>query len=226
VRLHYVYPYPHVDEVIELMASAGDAGPGRVLPYLDVPFQHAHPRVLKAMKRPASSEKVLERVQAWRRACPDLTIRSTFIAGFPGESEAEFEYLLDFLRQARLDRVGCFAYSPVQGAAANELPDPVPETLRNERQARLMATQVAISAERLRERVGRVVDVLIDHATPRGAIARSAGEAPEVDGVIHVGPDRSLAAGNFVRVRLVDADDHDLFAEVVHDAMRRPDCSS
>jgi ribosomal protein S12 methylthiotransferase len=217
VRLHYVYPYPHVDEVVELMAEAanvGHGGHGRVLPYLDVPFQHSHPKILKAMRRPASGEAVLERVAAWRKVCPDLVIRSTFIAGFPGETPAQFEHLLEFLKAAQLDRVGCFAYSPVEGAAANELPDPVPDELRQERCEQLMAVQASISAQRLAKRVGTSVEVLIDAASEEGAIGRSAGEAPEIDGVVHIAPDPSLAVGQFARVTIVDADEHDLYAQI------------
>ncbi len=218
VRLHYVYPYPHVDELIPLMASgAGEPG---LLPYLDVPFQHASPRILKLMKRPAAAEKTLQRVQAWRAINPDLTIRSTFIAGFPGETEAEFEELLDFLREARLDRVGCFAYSPVAGATANDLPDPVPDEVKEERRARLMALQEEISAERLASRVGRTMRVLVDacetldDGTPL-AIARSSADAPEIDGVVQIEAPGDLKPGDFAEVRIVDSDTHDLWAERV-----------
>jgi ribosomal protein S12 methylthiotransferase len=206
VRLHYVYPYPHVDEVIELMAA------GRILPYLDVPFQHASPRILRLMKRPAASERNLERIRAWRRECPDLAIRSTFIVGFPGETEAEFEELLGFLREARLDRVGCFAYSAVEGAKANELPGAVPEALKQERLGRFMAVQARVSRERLAQRVGREADVLVDDVEGRVAIARSCAEAPEIDGVVRVKGAKGARAGEFLRVRLVAADDHDLEA--------------
>ncbi|MGZ9076191.1 MAG: 30S ribosomal protein S12 methylthiotransferase RimO, partial [Burkholderiaceae bacterium] len=184
VRLHYVYPYPHVDEIVPLMAE------GKVLPYLDVPFQHAHPRVLKSMKRPASGEKNIERIRAWREICPDITVRSTFIAGFPGETEAEFEYLLDFLREARLDRVGCFAYSPVDGAAANALSDQVPGEVREERRARLMQLQQQISAQRLQRKVGTVQRVLIDEAGPNAATGRTAADAPEIDGIVQIATGR------------------------------------
>src|SRR5689334_22908413 len=173
VRLHYVYPYPHVDEVIPLMTA------GRILPYVDIPFQHASPRILKLMKRPAAAEKTLERIRAWRAECPDITIRSTFIAGFPGETEAEFEELLAFLREAQLDRVGCFAYSPVEGATANTLPGAVPEEVREERRARFMQVQAQISRERLRAKVGRTLDVLVDEVAGRKAIARTKADAPE-----------------------------------------------
>src|SRR5512143_2542823 len=206
VRLHYVYPYPHVDEVIPLMAQ------GKLLPYLDVPFQHASPRILKLMKRPASGEANLERIRAWRAICPDLTIRSTFIAGFPGETEAEFEALLAFLHEAQLDRVGCFAYSPVAGAAANALPDPVPDALKEERRARFMQLQAEVSAERLQAKVGRVLDVLVDANEGDTAIARSTADAPEIDGVVNVRGGAALAPGQFARVRVTSASAHDLDA--------------
>jgi ribosomal protein S12 methylthiotransferase len=205
VRLHYVYPYPHVDEVIPLMAE------GRVLPYLDVPFQHSHPRVLKAMKRPASGEKNVERIRAWRAICPELTIRSTFIAGFPGETEAEFEHLLDFLREAQLDRVGCFAYSPVDGAAANELPGQLPDEVREERRARFMQVQEEISAQRLSRKVGATQQVLIDEVGPKRAVGRTAADAPEIDGVVEIRTGRRrLAVGDFVEVKITAAAAHDL----------------
>jgi len=205
VRLHYVYPYPHVDEVIPLMAE------GKVLPYLDVPFQHSHPRVLKAMKRPASGEKNLERIRAWRAVCPELTIRSTFIAGFPGETEAEFAHLLDFLREAQLDRVGCFAYSPVEGAAANELPGQLPDEVREERRARFMQVQEQISAQRLARKVGSLQRVLVDDVGPKGAVGRTSADAPEIDGVVHVRAGRRrVAVGDFVDVKITGAAEHDL----------------
>ena len=205
VRLHYVYPYPHVDEVIPLMAE------GRVLPYLDVPFQHSHPRVLKAMKRPASGEKNIERIRAWRAICPELTIRSTFIAGFPGETEAEFAHLLDFLREAELDRVGCFAYSPVEGAAANALEGQLPDDLREERRARFMQVQEEISARRLQRKVGGRQRVLLDEVGPTVALGRSAADAPEIDGVVYVKTGRrEVAVGDFVDVTIKSADAHDL----------------
>ena len=209
VRLHYVYPYPHVDEAVALMAE------GRVLPYLDVPLQHAHPRILKLMRRPGDAERTLERIAAWRAACPDLTIRSTFIAGFPGETEAEFEHLLAFLREARLDRVGCFAYSPVEGAAANALPGALPDEVRAERQARLMRVQRGISRRRLAARVGRIEPILIDQAGRNGAIGRSRADAPEIDGRVLLKGAQGLKAGQFVRARIVGATDHDLHAELV-----------
>jgi ribosomal protein S12 methylthiotransferase len=206
VRLHYVYPYPHVDDVIPLMAE------GRILPYLDVPFQHAHPRILKLMKRPASGEANLDRIRAWRAVCPELTIRSTFIAGFPGETEAEFDYLLEFLRETQLDRVGCFAYSPVEGAAANALPGMQPDEVREERRARLMQVQEEISRARLARKVGTVQRVLVDHVDANGAIARSTADAPEIDGVVRVQPDARLRAGEFFDVRVTAAEAHDLAA--------------
>jgi len=208
VRLHYVYPYPHVDEVIPLMAE------GRILPYLDIPFQHASARILKLMKRPAATEKNLERIRAWRAACPDITIRSTFIAGFPGETEAEFEDLLEFLREAQLDRVGCFAYSPVEGAAANALPDAVPESVREERRARFMEVQAAISREKLARKVGREMEVIVDEAKGRKAIARSAADAPEIDGVVRVKGAKGVKPGDFVRALVTSAKEHDLEAIV------------
>jgi ribosomal protein S12 methylthiotransferase len=219
VRMHYVYPYPHVDQILPDMARFGDTHRG-VVPYLDVPFQHAHPDVLKRMKRPASGEKNLDRIRAWRDICPDLTIRSTFIAGFPGETEAEFEYLLDFLREAELDRVGCFAYSPVEGAAANQLAGMLPAEVRNERQARFMAVQEDISARRLKRYVGRIRHVLIDAVNADGAVARSAADAPEIDGNVFIAPAHSISqrnklkVGEFVSVRITAADGHDLRAEL------------
>ena len=205
VRLHYVYPYPHVDEVVPLMAA------GRLLPYLDVPFQHASARILKLMKRPASGEVNIDRVRAWRRICPELTVRSTFIVGFPGETEAEFRELLDFLSAAELDRVGCFAYSPVDGAAANALPDPVPAEVKEERRERLMQLQAEISARRLARKVGRTLPVLIDGVEPDGtAIGRTSADAPEIDGVVRVRAPRALAPGEIVPVQIEDSDEHDL----------------
>ncbi|UCG98327.1 MAG: 30S ribosomal protein S12 methylthiotransferase RimO, partial [Burkholderiales bacterium] len=205
VRLHYVYPYPQVDEVIPLMAE------GKVLPYLDVPFQHSHPRVLRAMKRPASAEKNLERIRAWRAICPELTIRSTFIAGFPGETEAEFEHLLDFLREAQLDRVGCFAYSPVDGAAANELPGQLPEEVREARRARFMQEQERISAQRLTRKVGSRQRVLIDEVGPTGAVGRTTADAPEIDGVVQIRIGRKrISVGDFADVKITAATAHDL----------------
>ena len=201
VRLHYVYPYPHVDEVIPLMAE------GKVLPYLDIPFQHAAPRILRLMRRPASAEKVLERVRRWREAVPELTIRSTFIAGFPGETEAEFSELLDFLKEAQLDRVGCFAYSPVDGAAANALPGAVPDEVKEERRARLMKVQEKISRERLSRKIGCMIDVLIDEP----GVGRSKGDAPEIDGVVKF---KGGKPGELARVLIDRADEHDLFGRL------------
>ncbi len=209
VRLHYVYPYPHVDEVIPLMAE------GKILPYLDVPFQHASPRILKLMKRPASSEKNLDRIRAWRNACPDITIRSTFIAGFPGETEAEFEEMLQFLREAELDRVGCFAYSPVEGARANELPGALPEEVREERRARFMQVQAEISRARLARKVGRTIDVLVDEVQKSAAIGRSSADAPEIDGVVRVKGAKGAKPGDIIRARVTGSDDYDLAASVI-----------
>ena len=209
VRLHYVYPYPHVDEVIPLMAE------GRLLPYLDVPFQHASPRILKLMKRPATAQDNLDRIRAWRSMCPELTIRSTFIVGFPGETQTEFEDLLAFLEAAELDRVGCFAYSPVDGAAANELPDHVPEAIKEERRERFMTAQAQISARRLRTRIGRTLDVLVDSIKDGRAIARSAADAPEIDGVVTIEDGGSLRAGSFARVKITGSTQHDLTARLV-----------
>ncbi len=211
VRLHYVYPYPSVDEVIPLMAS------GWVLPYLDVPFQHSHPDVLRRMKRPASGEKNLERIQRWREMCPQLVIRSTFIAGFPGETEEEFAHLLDFLREAQIDRAGCFAYSPVQGAAANDLPGMLPTALREERRSRFMAVAEEVSVARLRGRIGATMQVLVDSAPAmgrRGGVGRSYADAPEIDGVVHLLPpekmSKTLKVGEFTSARIVDVRGHDL----------------
>jgi ribosomal protein S12 methylthiotransferase len=213
VRLHYVYPYPSVDEVMPLMAS------GKVLPYLDVPFQHSHPDVLRRMKRPASGEKNLERIQRWREACPQIVIRSTFIAGFPGETEEEFDHLLQFMREARIDRAGCFAYSPVAGAAANDLPGMLPQELREERRARFMAVAEEVSAAKLRERVGATMQVLVDSAPAlgrKGGIGRSYADAPEIDGTVKLLPpeklSKRLSVGEFTRARVVATDGHDLVA--------------
>jgi ribosomal protein S12 methylthiotransferase len=209
VRMHYVYPYPHVDEVVPLMAA------GKILPYLDIPFQHASSRILKLMKRPAAAENNLERIRAWRSICPDLTIRSTFIVGFPGETEQEFEALLQFLTDAQMDRVGCFAYSPVKGAAANELPDSVPEAVKQERLARFMEHQAGISAERLLDRVGRREIVLIDEVVEEGAVARSKSDAPEIDGQVFIDGATHLKVGDFVEVEIEEADEYDLWAKLV-----------
>ena len=210
VRLHYVYPYPHVDEVIPLMAE------GKVLPYLDIPFQHASPRILRLMKRPGAVDRTLERIQRWRAACPQLTLRSTFIVGFPGETEAEFQELLDFLDEAQLDRVGAFAYSPVEGAAANDLPGAVPEEVKQERLARFMERQGEISAARLEAKVGTVQRCLVDVVDGELAIARSMADAPEIDGTVQIqdGRDAGLQPGEFVDVRIMGSDEHDLYGEV------------
>jgi len=207
-RLHYVYPYPHVDEVMPLMAA------GKILPYLDIPFQHASPRILKLMKRPGNIDKTLERIQNWRKLVPDLTIRSTFIVGFPGETDAEFEELLDFLREAELDRVGAFAYSPVDGAKANELPDPVSEELKEDRLEQFMAVQAEISAAKLQRKIGRTITVLVDEAGPEGAVARSAADAPEIDGTVLIADGQKLKPGQFVDVVIEAASDHDLHARL------------
>jgi ribosomal protein S12 methylthiotransferase len=211
VRLHYVYPYPHVDEVIALMAE------GRVLPYLDVPFQHAHPEVLKRMKRPASGERNLERLARWRELCPQIVVRSTFIAGFPGESEAEFETLLDFVRESRIDRAGCFAYSPVHGAAANSLDGQLPAELREERRERFMAVAEEVSTRKLQERMGATMQVLVDHAPAlgrKGGTGRSYADAPEIDGQVRLLPpekaSKTLKVGEFTRARIVGTEGHDL----------------
>jgi len=208
VRLHYVYPYPHVDEVIPLMAQ------GKILPYLDIPFQHANQRILKLMKRPASSENVLARIRQWREICPDLTLRSTFIVGFPGETEEEFEELLDFLEEAQLDRVGAFAYSPVDGAVANALPDHIPPEVQQERLARLMLLQEEISAERLKRKIGKTITVLVDEVDEEGAIARSSADAPEIDGLVYIENGQQLSMGDFVDVKITDSDEHDLWAKL------------
>ncbi|QWD91751.1 30S ribosomal protein S12 methylthiotransferase RimO [Polynucleobacter sp. MWH-Braz-FAM2G] len=216
VRLHYVYPYPHVDDVLPLMAEFSEHGYG-VLPYLDIPLQHAHPDVLKRMKRPASGEKNLERILAWRSACPDLVIRSTFIAGFPGETEEEFEYLLQFLDEAQIDRAGCFAYSPVEGATANQLDNPVPEQIREERRARFMEKAEAISVERLAKKIGKRIQVIVDRVDDSGGIGRSIGDAPEIDGLVRVfppsKPSKRYRAGEIIRVSVIGSQGHDLIAE-------------
>ena len=209
VRLHYVYPYPSVDDVIPLMAD------GTILPYLDIPFQHASPRILKLMKRPGAVDKTLDRIQSWRAACPDLTLRSTFIVGFPGETEAEFEELLAFLEIAQLDRVGCFKYSPVEGAAANALPDAIPEAIKDERLERFMAVQAEISARRLEAKIGREIDVIVDETDEVGAIARSHADAPEIDGVVYLEGEFNFAPGTRLKVVVEDSDEHDLWARPV-----------
>jgi len=219
-RLHYVYPYPHVDEIIPLMAETGANGMRKLLPYLDIPFQHASPRVLKLMKRPGAVDKVLERIHKWREICPDITLRSTFIVGFPGETEAEFEELLDFLDEAQLDRVGAFAYSPVEGAAANALPDPVPEEVKQERLARFMERQADISAAKLEAKVGTIQRCLVDTIDGDLAIARSMADAPEIDGLVQIqnGFEAGLKPGEFVDVEIMGSDEHDLYGEVPFDA--------
>ncbi|MGD9520485.1 MAG: 30S ribosomal protein S12 methylthiotransferase RimO [Tepidiphilus sp.] len=208
IRLHYVYPYPSVDELIPLMAE------GKILPYLDVPFQHASPRILKAMQRPAATERVLERIRRWREICPDLTIRSTFITGFPGETEEDFDLLLQFLEEAQLDRVGAFAYSPVEGAAANALPGAVPEEVREERRVRLLQWQEDISTQRLERWIGRRITVLVEEVDEEGALARSSADAPEIDGLVIIPNGEDLQPGQFAEVLVTDCDVHDLYAEV------------
>jgi ribosomal protein S12 methylthiotransferase len=216
VRLHYVYPYPHVDDILPLMAEFSECGYG-VLPYLDIPLQHAHPDVLKRMKRPASGEKNLERILAWREACPNLVIRSTFIAGFPGETEQEFQYLLDFLDEAQIDRAGCFAYSPVEGATANALDKPVPDAIREERRARFMAKAEQISINRLAKKIGKRIQVLIDRVDESGGIGRTIGDAPEIDGLVRVlppsKPSKRYRAGEIIKVTVISSQGHDLIAE-------------
>ena len=206
VRLHYVYPYPHVDDVIPLMAD------GSLLPYLDIPFQHASKRILKAMKRPGNQERVLERIASWREICPELVIRSTFIVGFPGETEEDFQELLDFLDTAQLDRVGCFTYSAVDGAAANQLPNPVPEAVKQERYHRFMLKQQEISSQKLQRRIGQQMNVLVETRDDEGYIARSYADAPEIDGLVHITTDDELVLGDFCQVRVDDADEYDLYA--------------
>ncbi|EED35965.1 MiaB-like tRNA modifying enzyme YliG, TIGR01125 [Luminiphilus syltensis NOR5-1B] len=205
IRLHYVYPYPHVDKVIPLMAD------GKILPYLDIPLQHGSPAVLERMKRPAAAEKTLDRIHRWREVCPDITLRSTFIVGYPGETDAEFQELLDFMESAQLDRVGCFKYSPVAGAAANDLPNPVPEAVKEERWQIFMALQQRISADKLQRKVGSTIDVLIDQVDSEGAIGRSAADAPEIDGLVHLPGASDLSPGDRVRGEVTAADDYDLW---------------
>ncbi|MCF6325572.1 MAG: 30S ribosomal protein S12 methylthiotransferase RimO [Gammaproteobacteria bacterium] len=211
IRLHYVYPYPHVDNVIPLMAE------GKILPYLDIPFQHASPSILKAMKRPAHSENTLERIRKWRSICPDITLRSTFVVGFPGETESDFNYLLDFMHEAQLDRVGAFAYSPVDGAAANALPDPVPEELKQERLEKFMVLQAEISANKRQKLIGSEMIVIIDEVNETGIVARSQADTPEVDGIVHIPELAELQPGDFVEVTITDADEHDLVASLITD---------
>ena len=207
VRMHYVYPYPHVDKVIPLMAE------GKVLPYLDIPLQHGSPSVLRRMKRPAASEKTLDRIRSWREICPDITLRSTFIVGFPGETEAEFNELLDFMREASLDRVGCFKYSAVEGATANELDNPVPEEVKEERWHQFMAVQQEISAERLQRKIGAHMDIIVDEVSTDGAVGRTKGDAPEIDGLVYLKNTDGIAPGTVVNRQIVDADDYDLWTD-------------
>ena len=209
VRMHYVYPYPHVDKMIPLMAA------GKILPYLDIPFQHASPRILKLMKRPAHSEKVLGRIKQWREICPELTIRSTFVVGFPGETEEDFQILLDFLEEAQLDRVGCFKYSPVEGAKANALPDHVPEDIQQQRWDRFMQTQQRISSARLQQKIGRTLTILIDEVDDEGAIGRSYADAPEIDGVVYLNGEFGVQVGDRVQVGIDHADEYDLWGSLV-----------
>ena len=209
VRLHYVYPYPHVDDVIPLMRD------GKVLPYLDIPLQHASPRILKLMKRPGTVERTLERIQKWREICPEITLRSTFIVGFPGETEEEFQMLLDFIDKAELDRVGCFKYSPVEGAKANELPDPVPEDVQEARFQRFMELQQQVSVRKLARKVGKEMTVLIDEVDEEGATGRSFADAPEIDGLVYLNGETGLKPGDLVKVRIDKADEYDLWASLV-----------
>ncbi|MGY9054997.1 MAG: 30S ribosomal protein S12 methylthiotransferase RimO, partial [Alphaproteobacteria bacterium] len=209
VRMHYVYPYPHVDKVLPLMAD------GKILPYLDIPFQHASPAVLKNMSRPANQEKVLERLVAWRKVVPDLTVRSTFIVGFPGETEQDFEYLLEWLDEAQIDRLGCFKYEPVTGAPSNDLPDHVPEEVKQERFERLMEAQQSISAAKQLAKVGREIDVIIDEVDEDEAVGRSSADAPDIDGQVYLDGENELTVGDIVRVKVTDADAYDLWGEVV-----------
>ena len=210
VRLHYVYPYPHVDDVIPLMAD------GKILPYLDIPFQHGSPKILKAMKRPAHAENTLERIKTWRNICPDLTLRSTFIVGFPGETEEDFQILLDFLEEAQLDRVGCFKYSAVEGAPANAFDGQVPEEVKQERFERFMEVQARISAERLQRKIGRTLELVIDEVDEEGAIGRSHADAPEIDGMVYLNGETELMPGDVVTAKVFQADEHDLWAELVN----------
>ncbi|EKP0314304.1 30S ribosomal protein S12 methylthiotransferase RimO [Aeromonas veronii] len=209
VRLHYVYPYPHVDDVIPLMRD------GKILPYLDIPLQHASPRILKLMKRPGSVERTLERIQKWREICPQITLRSTFIVGFPGETEEDFQMLLDFIDKAELDRVGCFKYSPVEGALANELPDPVPEEVQEERFQRFMELQQQVSIRKLARKVGQEMTVIIDEVDEEGATGRSFADAPEIDGLVYLNGETSLKPGDMVKVRIDESDEYDLWASLI-----------
>jgi ribosomal protein S12 methylthiotransferase len=216
VRLHYVYPYPHVDDLIPLMNE------GKILPYLDIPFQHANKRILKLMKRPGSAERTLDRIKKWREQCPQLIIRSTFIVGFPGETEAEFEELLDFIREAELDRVGCFAYSPVEGAVANDLPDPVDEEVKQQRLERFMAVQSEISAARLKARVGQEYQIVIDSVDAEGAVGRCYADAPEVDGVVHLNGVYDVKPGQRVWAEVIHTNEHDMWAVMSEEQDEEP----
>lgn len=220
VRLHYVYPYPHVDDVIPLMSE------GKILPYLDIPFQHGSPKILKAMKRPGAIDNTLNRIQQWRKVCPDLTIRSTFIVGFPGETEDDFQQLLSFIQEAQLDRVGAFAYSPVEGASANELADPIPEGIKQERLEQFMAVQAEISAAKLQQKIGNVIDVLIDEVDEEGAIGRSKADAPEIDGMVYLNDETDHQPGDIVSVTVTHADEHDLWGESTSHKSRSTNCHS
>ncbi|MDV7338680.1 30S ribosomal protein S12 methylthiotransferase RimO [Terasakiella sp. A23] len=208
-RLHYVYPYPHIDDIIPLMAE------GKVLPYLDIPFQHASPKILKLMKRPGNQIELLERIKKWREICPEITLRSTFVVGFPGETEEDFEYLLDWLEQAQLDRVGCFKFEPVEGAAANDLPDPVEEDVKEERWNRLMEFQRQISEERMQAKIGKTLEVIIDEVDDQGSIGRTKGDAPEIDGEVYINGECDLEPGQIVRVKVEHAEDYDLWGSLV-----------
>lgn len=216
VRLHYVYPYPHVDDVIPLMAQ------GKILPYLDIPFQHASPKILKAMRRPAHQEKTLDRIKQWRQVCPHIVLRSTFIVGFPGETEEDFQYLLDWLEEAQLDRVGCFEYSPVTGAPANELADHVPDDVKKDRWERFMAKQQAISAAKLQKKIGKEMDVLIDYVEGGVAVGRTYADAPEIDGVITIEGDYGLKPGDMLPVTIDDADEYDLWGSPIIEEVEDP----
>ena len=216
IRLHYVYPYPHVDDLVPLMAE------GRILPYLDIPFQHASPGILRAMKRPAHSENILKRLRSWRDICPEIVIRSTFIVGFPGETQQDFDRLLDFLHEAQLDRVGCFMYSPIEGAASNALANPVPEELKLERMAEFMSVQESISAAKLQQRIGRTITVLVDEITEDGIIGRSHADAPDIDGVVIVSGNHAVQRGDFINVTVTAADTHDLYATFNQDTAITP----
>lgn len=217
VRLHYVYPYPHVDDIIPLMAE------GKILPYLDIPFQHASPKILKAMRRPAHQEKTLERIKKWREICPNIVLRSTFIVGFPGETEEDFQYLLDWLDEAQLDRVGCFEYSPVEGAPANELADPVPEEVKKERWERFMAKQQAISAAKLQKKIGKEIEVIIDYVEDGVAVGRTYADAPEIDGVVTIEGDYGLRPGDMLPVLIEDADEYDLWGSPILEEVEAPE---